>query len=289
MDITFKNLHKTVENSMKTILIHSHLIDINTEHSVDFRFDRFDGSSNHLIMCFRSPAIILTADGMETAQPGDCIIHSLDFHMFHYSVPNAVEGFRNDWFYIPSKVLMPLISELQLPFNVLISTGQPEILTPYIKRLINELAINDELLERTIINQLDAMFLLIARSYRKIQIFNNEFTSSERRYFPEFVSVRNQMLKNCQQNITLKALAAEVHLSKERFAVLYRQFFKGTPYAELIIARLVLAKRLLLNSHMDVKEISAACGWEDIHYFSRLFKKKIGVSPTKYRHYSMTE
>jgi AraC-like DNA-binding protein len=267
---------------MDTTILHSHLIDINTAHAASFRFD-YSSSTNHLMMCFRSPAIILTVNGMETAQPGDCIIHSLNFHLLHHSVPHVSEGFRNDWLYVQPETLAPLMNELQLPWNTLIRTGQPKILTPYIKRMMEELAMRDELSEQAIINQLNDMLLTIARCYRKLKMLNHELTSTERRYFPEFVAIRNRIREDCRQEFTLTALAAEVNLSKERFAVLYRQFFKETPYAELIEARLVMARRLLLNSDMEVKEISIVCGWDDIHYFSRLFKKKIGISPTQYR------
>jgi len=83
--------------------------------------------------------------------------------------------------------------------------------------------------------------------------------------------------------LRLKMLAAKVSLSPERFAVLYKQFFKTTPYAEIIEARLIQARRLLLSSDMAIKEIAEYCGWDDIHYFSRLFRKKSGVSPTQFR------
>lgn len=269
---------------MKHAILQPHLIDLNTSHTPEFTFDHDRNPHGYnLMMCFRTPARILTAAGLETAQPGDCIVHSVAFRQYHGSVPGAAEGFRNDWLHVLPEPLTPIMTDLQLPWDTLLATGQPEILGPGIKRLREELAVDDALSERAIVNQLEDMLLLVARRCREMRMLRDQLTAAERRYFPKFTALRARMLENCRHDIAVNALAAKVNLSQERFAVLYRHFFRSTPYADLIDARLVQAKRLLLNSVMEVKEISAACGWADIHYFSRLFKKKIGVSPSHYR------
>lgn len=51
----------------------------------------------------------------------------------------------------------------------------------------------------------------------------------------------------------------------------------------MIEARLAEAKRLLACSNQDIKEIAACCGWDDSHYFSRIFKRKTGIPPIAYR------
>ena len=43
------------------------------------------------------------------------------------------------------------------------------------------------------------------------------------------------------------------------------------------------AKNLLLNTENSVEDISYAVGYSDIKYFSRLFKKLTGVTPTEFR------
>ena len=43
------------------------------------------------------------------------------------------------------------------------------------------------------------------------------------------------------------------------------------------------AKNLLLNTENTVEDISYAVGYSDIKYFSRLFKKLTGVTPTEFR------
>lgn len=47
--------------------------------------------------------------------------------------------------------------------------------------------------------------------------------------------------------------------------------------------RMEKAERLLRTSEKTVSEIAMQCGYEDISYFSRVFKQRYGVAPTKYR------
>jgi transcriptional regulator GlxA family with amidase domain len=71
---------------------------------------------------------------------------------------------------------------------------------------------------------------------------------------------------------TVGEMAKSLSLSPERFSSLYRETFGNSPISELIEARMLCAKRLLLQSDMPVKEIAVECGIQDIHYFSRIFK-----------------
>ena len=55
------------------------------------------------------------------------------------------------------------------------------------------------------------------------------------------------------------------------------------PIDYLIDLRIKRAQRLLRTSRARMKEIAAAVGIEDIYHFSKLFKKRVGCSPSEYR------
>lgn len=51
----------------------------------------------------------------------------------------------------------------------------------------------------------------------------------------------------------------------------------------ILMARLSKARKLLRTTDLSVGEISMRCGIEDVGYFSTLFRKHTGVTPTAYR------
>lgn len=72
-------------------------------------------------------------------------------------------------------------------------------------------------------------------------------------------------------------------VNSKTLAGIVKKYLNQTTSA-LITDRIVIeAKRELYLTSKSVKEISAALGYEDEFYFSRLFKKKVGVSPDTYR------
>lgn len=77
--------------------------------------------------------------------------------------------------------------------------------------------------------------------------------------------------------------ASKLALSPSAFTKKTRQFFGKTP-TQLIQDRVVLeAKKLLHLTHKPVKEIAVALNFDDEFYFSRYFKKNVGLSPLHYR------
>lgn len=274
-------MEKTVIMSQ---LIRPYLIDIDTHHSPEFHYDGLGTTDDTcLIMCFRTPFRILTVNGMETGNPGDCILHSLEFRQYHSAEPGARSGFRNDWLKVDFAAVSPLISELNLPCDTLLPTGRPDLLENHIREIREDLDDGDEFSERSILLHLHRLLLSIRRGHDRKTRRQETQTPSEQCHYPRFREIRDRLRRECVGEFHIAALAAETNLSPERFAALYRKFFDKSPYAELIDARLLAARRLLCTTNATIKEIAAACGWRDQYYFSRLFKEKYAVPPKIFR------
>jgi len=71
--------------------------------------------------------------------------------------------------------------------------------------------------------------------------------------------------------------------SPSRFLALYREFYGASPVNDLIQYRIEQAKRLMLYGNMRLNDIAEAVGFSSIYYFSKCFKKTVGVSPTVYK------
>lgn len=86
-----------------------------------------------------------------------------------------------------------------------------------------------------------------------------------------------------QKPITLEDTAAQIDLSPYYFSKLFKETKGMTFIAYLTEVRIHRAKELLESTRLSQKEICFEVGYHDPNYFSRVFKKNIGYSPSEYR------
>ena len=88
---------------------------------------------------------------------------------------------------------------------------------------------------------------------------------------------------NLKENLTIESISKGINVSK---SVLYRLFhthFDRTLGSFVNSKRIEYACSLLLNTKLSIEEISEESGFSSASYFSKTFKKEMGVSPLKYR------
>lgn len=70
---------------------------------------------------------------------------------------------------------------------------------------------------------------------------------------------------------------------KPIFLAFFKQVAETNLTLYIMTLRVEQAKRLLLEQNLSITEVSQAVGCEDYSYFSRVFKKRAGISPRAYR------
>ena len=84
-------------------------------------------------------------------------------------------------------------------------------------------------------------------------------------------------------NLMLQDVAGEVGMSQSHFSTVFAQETGLTFTQYLTALRIGKAKELLTATAMRSSEIAFAVGYNDAHYFSYMFKKQTGVTPSEYR------
>ena len=86
------------------------------------------------------------------------------------------------------------------------------------------------------------------------------------------------------EKISLASLASHCNVSKQQLIRYFNNTFHTTPNAYISEYRISHAKELLhTQPHLTIKEISDELGYSDQHYFSKVFTRITGESPTQYR------
>lgn len=97
------------------------------------------------------------------------------------------------------------------------------------------------------------------------------------------IMVATELLGTGDDQMHLPEIARKVNLSASHFSRLFKSQVRVTPVRYRNSLRLERARGLLEGSFMSVKQVMAACGYNDRSYFSREFKKQFGVAPSMYR------
>lgn len=85
------------------------------------------------------------------------------------------------------------------------------------------------------------------------------------------------------KDISLDDVSREVNISPYYFSKLFKEE-TGENFIEYVTAiRMERAKELLIHTDKSMKEICCEVGYSDPNYFSRSFKKNVGVTPTEYK------
>lgn len=78
-------------------------------------------------------------------------------------------------------------------------------------------------------------------------------------------------------------LCRHVSRSESQTIRIFKNAYGITPYAYVIDKKISLAKNLLINTNLTVRQIAYKLCFADEYYFSNVFKLKTGISPTQFR------
>ncbi|OAB43048.1 response regulator transcription factor [Paenibacillus antarcticus] len=89
--------------------------------------------------------------------------------------------------------------------------------------------------------------------------------------------------KHYSSNVSLEGIADELNISPNYLSTLFRKETSESLVEYLTRYRIDRAKEYLLTTHYRVYEIGQMVGYESEQYFSRVFKKVVGMPPAKYK------
>jgi AraC-like DNA-binding protein len=91
------------------------------------------------------------------------------------------------------------------------------------------------------------------------------------------------MSEKLGDRFTVEDFAARYQLSASHFSGLFRRSTGTSPMEYFIQLKIQKSCQLLYNANIKVKDVAKEIGYDDAYYFSRLFKKLMGMSPEQYR------
>lgn len=97
-----------------------------------------------------------------------------------------------------------------------------------------------------------------------------------------------QYIEENYPHITLQELADKFHYTPQRMSALLKELTGFNFNGYILEKRMQAAEDYLLNTNLKIKDISAACGYQNQEHFIRTFKKYYGTTPVLYRNQHST-
>lgn len=110
-----------------------------------------------------------------------------------------------------------------------------------------------------------------------------ENTKRNSKYYVECTQIINYLHEHLCDTLTVEQIAKDNSIGTSKLKQMFRELHGCGVLQYHIHMKLEEAKRLIRVGEMNITQISEYLGFATVHYFSRLFKNKIGVSPNNYQ------
>ncbi len=178
------------------------------------------------------------------------------------------------WFHITGSDVLNLITKLMLPMCEPIMIGINEKIVSLFNGLFDEFLKKDSCFEYACVSKILNICTTFSRTSIKV---------SRSLALPELSKSLKFIEENYMNDITIKQLSDEEHLSESRYRAVFKSVMGISPTEYISTLRLRNACSLLLHTDLSIKEIAESTGYSEQMYFSRVFTKHFGYPPSVYR------
>ncbi len=154
---------------------------------------------------------------------------------------------------------------------------------PFIKNALE--AIHDELVNKSEYYEVTVRALLtyLEIEFARIAQVKPLVVEKDQSTIYDIPSVRDYITNNYALDVRLKDLAKMAYMSEVHLINSFKKAYGISPIQFLINERIKNAKFLLRNTIDSITNIALAVGYNDPVYFSKIFHKNTGQTPSKYR------
>lgn len=148
----------------------------------------------------------------------------------------------------------------------------------YIANILKECELQISGYDIMVKNLLSSLIIMLSRyfsSKASNMPIENDLTLAQK--------IKEYIDSNYSKDLSLASLSNILYLSPYYISHIFKNEIGNSPINYLIEKRIVEAKILLTNTDKSLSEIAGYIGYDNLSYFSTMFKKIVGMSPKQYR------
>ncbi len=232
---------------------------------------RPNGNDDYLFMLFHTPTLIQVY-GKIREYPGNSMMIWVPGQSHYYG--HTTTTWNHSWFHCEGTVVRERMRVTTLPLNSPFTLPDPTVFDKYL------LAFHSEITSHLTADA-DIQEALFSIWIREMERLREACSTPSMPY--RFIDVKRYIESHFHERIHLRQLAEIACMSVPYFCAGFKKYFGFSAIEYLVLLRMQHASFLLRDVNMNITEVAEAVGYDDIYYFSRLFKKHHGASPRHYR------
>jgi len=203
-----------------------------------------------------------------------------------------IEGFfmyiHQDFFYghpLHHEIKKYSFFEYEVNEALHVSPKEEKIISELFQKIVIEYRNNqDEFSREIMLSHIQSLLKYASRFYKRQFMDRVVMSGHTLNKFNEVLSgyLQNDSIQK-QGLPTVTGIASKLHLSPRYLSDLLKQETGKTAIELIHLSLISEAKNLLRASNQPISEIGYTLGFENSPYFSKLFKKEVGISPKDYR------
>ena len=201
------------------------------------------------------------------------LYHPNHTQFYYYSAEDSSEVY---WIHFTGNRVSQYLSDWGVPDNDFYNVGINSRYISFFNHIIHEQQLKKENYMELCKYYLIQILILMNRGMKEASApYNNH------------VSIINKTVtylhEHYNEPISIIDLAKENHLTPNWFNHCFQEYYGMSPQAYLLNIRIDKAKEFLTNYMLSISDVDLLTGYSDAFYFSRIFKRKTGLSPQQYR------
>ena len=250
---------------------------VGSTHEAGFCIDRPQGNEVYVFALFHSPVTTRDCGGRRFFANHGAILYAPGFPQWYSS--GAV--MYHSWFHADGPGMPENIARYSIPTNQAMSLIDFPHLDPFLRDLRQQQMLREMFWEEAVSLRAKAFLLELGRAAAPRQ--GAMPTRSQAQMQEMLRHVRAIVHADLARLWPVPEMSQIAHLSASRFSALYSSLFGVSPLEDLIESRLRQARSLLAQTTYPIEQIAEMCGFASPAHFSRVFRVRIGCSPSRYR------
>lgn len=251
---------------------------LSTVSTKGYKLEYAAGVPYYVFVQMLTPGYTTTSKGVERIEPYDCILFTPNTPRILYTANDYV-SFRDNWVFFESDTADEWISKYGIQPNRIYHLDPDNHVTDCMSMLFADFIRSEKQDSDMIELLLQQMLIYVSRGKKAND--KNQYLINRRN--EAIVKLRFEIYKDVAKEWSIEKIADDLGISTTWLNVLYRNRYGTSPKQDIQNARIEHAKQMLLYEKLPLHDIALLSGFQNEYYFSRVFSKRMGVSPSEYR------